>query len=102
VRSTRETLATALHVSDSGHCWRKLEYCGAGFIAATSPRRRSISTAITAYVWFQQYGGTCLASESQVDFSLDLQQSAVLYPPNGRIFEVEDHSFDIEQTLNLG
>jgi hypothetical protein len=53
-------------------------------------------------VWFQQYGGTCLASESQVDFSLDLQQSAVLYPPNGRIFEVEDHSFDIEQTLNLG
>ena len=58
--------------------------------------------AITAYVWFQQYGGSYLASESQIDFSRDPQQSAVLYPPNGHIFEVEDYSFDIEQTLNIG
>ena len=58
--------------------------------------------AISAFMWFQRYDGKYLDSESQVDFSKDPQKSAILYPPNGNIFEVEDYSFDIEQTLNIG
>ena len=58
--------------------------------------------AIDAFMWFQSYDGKYLESESQVDLSKDPQKSAVLYPPNANIFEVEDYSFDIEQTLNIG
>ncbi len=58
--------------------------------------------AIGSYMWFHLYDGTYLDSESQLDFSRDPQKSAVQYPPNANIFEVEDYSFDIEQTLNIG
>ena len=58
--------------------------------------------AIDAYMWFQTYEGKYLASESQVDLSTDPQKNAVQYPPNTNVFEVEDYSFDIEQTLNIG
>ena len=58
--------------------------------------------AITACMWFQHYDGTYLDSESQVDFSRDPQKSAVHYPPNGKVFEVDDYAFEVEQTLHIG
>jgi len=58
--------------------------------------------AIDTCMWFQGYDGKFLESESQADFSKDPQKSAVHYPPNGNIFEVEGYSFDIHQTLNIG
>ena len=58
--------------------------------------------AISACMWFQRYDGTYLDSESQIDFSRDPQKSAVHYPPNGKVFEVDDYSLDVEQTLNIG
>jgi type VI secretion system secreted protein Hcp len=58
--------------------------------------------AIDAYMWFQNYDGTYLDSESQVDFSGERQSSAVNFPPNDNIFEVDNYSFDIAQVLNIG
>src|SRR3974377_2069083 len=58
--------------------------------------------AIDAFMWFQDYNGTYLESESQVDLSKDPQKSAVHYPPNANIFEVDSYAFDLEQTLNIG
>jgi type VI secretion system secreted protein Hcp len=60
--------------------------------------------AIDSYMTFLRYDGTYLAAESQVDLSKNKEPLMTeLYPiasPN--IFEVEDYSFDIEQTLNIG
>jgi type VI secretion system secreted protein Hcp len=67
--------------------------------------------AIDSYMTFQQYpDGPYLESGSQVDFSKN--KEALMDDPfkiptgkgkNGSfIFEVEDYSFDIEQTLNIG
>jgi type VI secretion system secreted protein Hcp len=60
--------------------------------------------AIDSYMTFLRYDGTYLKAESQVDLSKNKEQLMTeLYPiasPN--IFEVEDYSFDIEQTLNIG
>ena len=58
--------------------------------------------ANSACMWFQRYDGTYRDSESQIDFSRDPQKSAVHYPPNGKVFEVDDYSLDVEQTLNIG
>lgn len=58
--------------------------------------------AVDAYMWFQDYDGSYLNSESQVDFSRSPQASAIGFPPNNNIFEVEDYSVDVEQTLNIG
>jgi type VI secretion system Hcp family effector len=58
--------------------------------------------AIDAFMWFQDYSAKYLESESQIDLSKDPQKTALHYPPNNNIFEVEDYSFDIEQTLNIG
>lgn len=58
--------------------------------------------AITACMWFQHYDGTYLDSESQVDFSRDPQKSAVHYPPNGKVFEVDAYSFEVEQATVTG
>jgi type VI secretion system secreted protein Hcp len=58
--------------------------------------------AISAYMWFQGYDGKYLESESQVDLSKDPQKSVVHYPANSNLFEIEDYSFDVEQTLNIG
>jgi type VI secretion system secreted protein Hcp len=60
---------------------------------------------------FQQYDGKFLESGSQVDFKNNgeaLMDSPFKIPTNkagngsSYIFEVEDYSFDIEQTLNIG
>jgi type VI secretion system secreted protein Hcp len=61
--------------------------------------------AIDSYVFFLPYTGSALASESQVDMSKnteDLASDLKTYASNGQLFEVEDYSFDIEQTLNIG
>ncbi len=58
--------------------------------------------AVNAYIWFQGYDGKYLESESQVDLSKDPNKSAVKYPPSGNIFAVDDYSFDLAQTLNIG
>ena len=61
--------------------------------------------ATDAYMTFQLYSGKgFLDAESQVDFSnndetLMTQPSALTA---GKVFEVEDYSFDVEQTLNIG
>jgi type VI secretion system Hcp family effector len=69
--------------------------------------------AIDSYMAFQQYGGAWLTAESQVDFSNNnepLMKDPFAFgtnkgsvPDSGpSIFEIEDWSFDIEQTLNIG
>lgn len=72
--------------------------------------------AVDAYVVFVPYNGTAPDSESQADWgnnSADILGSAIYptYKPAtvsggkltyGHIFEIEDYSFDIEQTLNIG
>jgi type VI protein secretion system component Hcp len=60
--------------------------------------------AIDSYMAFQQTGGAWLDSESQVDFSHHTEplMNTPSALPQGKIFEVEDFSFDIEQTLNIG
>jgi len=59
--------------------------------------------AIDSYMGFQDYNGSWLKSESQVDLSASQEP---LMPSDfktvGNVFEVEDYSFDIEQTLNIG
>ena len=61
--------------------------------------------AIDSYMAFQLYGGSYLPSESQVDLSKNseplMSQPTAPFTP-GNVFEVEDFSFDIEQTLNIG
>jgi len=71
--------------------------------------------AVDGYMWFrnykENYGGAYLASESQVDtksndevlfttFFKDAVGKAT--PEKPTLFEIEDFSFDIEQTLNIG
>lgn len=62
--------------------------------------------AVDAYMFFQDYSGAYLPSESQVDFSKDastaISDPFIKKAGPGNIFEVEDYSFDIEQTLNIG
>lgn len=61
--------------------------------------------AIDSYMAFQQYGGTYLTAESQVDMSNNtepLMTTPTSPFKSGQVFEVEDYSFDIEQTLNIG
>jgi len=53
-------------------------------------------------MWFQNYDGTYLDSESQVDLSGQSRPSTTSLPPNDNIFEIDDYSFDIEQALNIG
>ena len=60
--------------------------------------------AIESYMAFKQYSGAWLDAESQIDFSKN--KDPLVDTPSqltqGKIFEVEDYSFDIEQTLNIG
>lgn len=71
--------------------------------------------AIDAYVVFTPYQGSPPDSESQVDMSQNneelasdlksiptMQVSGGKISSFGHIFEIEDYSFDIEQTLNIG
>lgn len=64
--------------------------------------------AIDSYMCFIGYDDKYLQSESQVDLKSSAQDQAQLSDPfvkaktNGGLFEVEDYSFDIEQTLGIG
>jgi type VI protein secretion system component Hcp len=76
--------------------------------------------ATDAYVIFNPYGGTAVNSESQTDWSNNTSgdnlwkgisdygvtpKSATVTNGTlnyGTIFEIEDYSFDVEQTLNIG
>ncbi len=70
--------------------------------------------AIDSYVVFIPYNGSALTSESMVDMSTNTEalaqdmrkyatgQTASGVSKAGQIFEIEDYSFDIEQTLNIG
>src|SRR5882724_6153984 len=64
--------------------------------------------AIDSYMVFVDYNDKYLQSESQVDMKQSAQDSAELAKPftdgfsNKGLFEVEDYSFDIEQTLGIG
>jgi type VI secretion system Hcp family effector len=64
--------------------------------------------AIDSYMFFQDYNGKYLESESQVDLKTSAQDSPELAKPFADaaaatgLFEVEDYSFDIEQTLGIG
>ena len=66
--------------------------------------------AIDSYMAFQQYKtgnapGDWLKAESQVDFANNkenLWASVTPKPDLGSVFEVDEYSFDIEQTLNIG
>lgn len=63
--------------------------------------------AIDAYMYFMDYDGNFLQSESQVDASkatetfFDKFKFKDAYNGKG-LFEIEDFSFDVEQTLNIG
>jgi len=64
--------------------------------------------AIDSYMYFQDYNKNYLKSESQVKLTSSGQDNAKLAKPfeiactEGALFEVEDYSFDIEQTLAIG
>ena len=63
--------------------------------------------AIDAYMYFMDYDGTYMPSESQVDTSKATETYFERFKfkdaANAKaLFEVEDFSFDIEQTLNIG
>jgi type VI protein secretion system component Hcp len=64
--------------------------------------------AIDGYMYFLDYNKNYLASESQVD-TKNADEPLFVNPfnfgtaaKNSGLFEVEDFSFDIEQTLNIG
>ena|SRR5579871_4509822 len=64
--------------------------------------------AIDAYMCFKGYDDNWLDSESQVDLTkngepLMKPSEAEAFPTDkNKVFEIEDFSFDIEQTLNIG
>src|SRR6516162_8411358 len=70
--------------------------------------------AIDGYMYFQDYDGNYLASESQVKLTARGVGDCEIVDPfidaakqnQGRsssgLFEIEDYSFDIEQTLGIG
>jgi type VI protein secretion system component Hcp len=65
--------------------------------------------AIDAYMTFVPYSLPQLSSESQVDMSQNTELLATQGPAplataakSGMLFEIEDYSFDVEQTLNIG
>ena len=61
--------------------------------------------AIDAYMAFQKYDGNWLEAESQVSFDHNKDDNLFKTPVKleaGKIFEVDDYSFDVEQTLTIG
>jgi type VI protein secretion system component Hcp len=63
--------------------------------------------AIDSYMYFQDYSGNYLKSESQVDLKKNGDQDDLYNPfkaafDSQGLFEVEDYSFDVEQTLSIG
>lgn len=60
--------------------------------------------AVAGYMFFKPYGAEYLSSESQVDLSRDSGDLGryMSQAGPGKLFEIGDFSFDIEQTLNIG
>ncbi len=63
--------------------------------------------AIDCYMTFKDYDGAFLKAESQVTMKapLGLAEASGVFDTastSGGLFECEDYSFDIEQTLNIG
>jgi len=63
--------------------------------------------AVDGYMYFQKYDSSYLKSESQVKLDDNNEQLCVQFKfkdvaKAGGLFEIEDFSFDIEQTLNIG
>jgi len=64
--------------------------------------------AIVSYMCFIDFNDKYLQSESQVDIKPSPQDSKELVQPfvdaksNNGLFEIDDYSFDIEQTLSIG
>ncbi len=59
--------------------------------------------AIDSYMVFQDYTDAYVASESTVDLSSNSEELATPFKTAGagHIFEVQDYSFNVEQTLNM-
>jgi type VI secretion system secreted protein Hcp len=61
--------------------------------------------ATDAYMFFKGYDGNYLEAESTVDFSKVTTNDCAkpfIAAGSGKVFEVDDYSFDIEQILNIG
>ena len=63
--------------------------------------------AIDGYMYFQRYDGNYLESESQVDLDANDEPLCTKFKfkdvaKKNALFEIEDFSFDIEQTLSIG
>ena len=61
--------------------------------------------AIDSFMAFQKYDGSWLEAESQVDLSKNSNDQLWQKPvalQEGKVFEVDDYSFDVEQTLSIG
>ena len=61
--------------------------------------------AVDSFMTFQDYAGNWLPSESQVSFEKSPKTDEIGKPiveaPDGSVFEVDNFSFDIEQTINM-
>ena len=59
--------------------------------------------AVDCYMAFKPYNGAWLAAESQVDMSKNKEELATTpsQPTAGCLFEIEEYSFNVEQTLNI-
>lgn len=60
--------------------------------------------AIDSYMAFKPYGQSWLLAESQVSLEHNKEELATMAPKptDGALFEIEEYSFDVEQTLNIG
>jgi len=61
--------------------------------------------ATNAYMYFKTYKSGYLASESQLDLSRATPTDIAapfIAAGTGHVFEIDEYSFDIEQTLNIG
>ena len=62
--------------------------------------------AVDSFMYFLDYKGAYLKSESQVDLSKTVGHKSILAKfqeaGQGGVFEISDYSFDIEQVLSIG
>ena len=61
--------------------------------------------AIDSYMAFQEYNDSWLEAESQVNLTKNTNDLLFKDPvplAAGKVFEVDDYSFDVEQTLSIG
>ncbi len=58
--------------------------------------------AIDSFMLFKPYNAAALDAESQVDLSHNSSEELAKDLVAGKVFEVDDYSFDLEQVLNIG